>query len=218
MTKMRVLALLAVMVMMLLVPAVASAQQVPPHVFTGTVIVNGLSAPLGTTVSAVIDGVQQGSARTGTDGSYTLQVNNSLGSGTDISFMVDTLTAEETASWQQGGVDTLDLTAGFVSEESIVGPKGDKGDTGAKGAKGDSGAGGARGQVGPAGPAGPGGGDGGDGAAGADGAAGQAGARGSDGAQGAAGGSGAVAMIGLILSIVALLGVAGVFFASRQSS
>ncbi len=215
MTKMRVLALLAVMVMMLMVPAVASAQQVPPHVFTGTVTVNGIFAPPGTTVSAVIDGVQQGSVSTGAGGSYILRVNQ--GSGTDISFMVDTLNAKQTASWEQGGAELLDLTAGFVSEESIVGPKGDKGDTGAKGAKGDAGAGGARGQVGPAGPAGPAGGDGNDGAAGADGAAGQAGARGSDGAQGAAGGSG-VGLIGLILSIVALLGVAGVFFASRQSS
>ncbi len=198
-----------------MVPAVASAQQVPPHVFTGTVTVNGIFAPPGTTVSAVIDGVQQGSARTGAGGSYILQVNQ--GSATDISFMVDTLTAAETASWEQGGAAVLDLTAGFVGDVG-VGAKGDKGDTGAKGAKGDAGAGGARGQVGPAGPAGPGGGDGNDGAAGADGAAGQAGARGSDGAQGAAGGSGLVAIIGLILSIVALLGVAGVFFASRQSS
>ena len=52
MTKMRVLALLAVMVMMLMVPAVASAQQVPPHVFIGTVTVNGLAAPAGTLLSA----------------------------------------------------------------------------------------------------------------------------------------------------------------------
>ncbi len=72
MTKMRVLALLAVMVMMLMVPAVASAQQVPPHVFTGTVIVNGLSAPAGTTVSAVIDGVEQGSASVAAGGGYVL--------------------------------------------------------------------------------------------------------------------------------------------------
>ncbi len=215
MTKMRVLALLAVMVMMLLVPAVASAQQVPPHVFTGTVTVNGLGAPEGTLVSAVIDGVQQGSASTGKGGSYLLQVNQ--GSGTDISFMVDTLTAEQTASWEQGGADTLDLTAGFVGDVG-KGDKGDKGDAGAKGSKGDAGAAGARGGVSPAGPAGPGGADGKDGAAGNDGAAGQAGAKGDAGAKGAAGGSGAVGLIGLILSIVALLGVAGVFFASRQSS
>ena len=215
MTKMRVLALLAVTVMMLMVPAVASAQQVPPHVFIGTVTVKGLSAPAGTTVSAVIDGVQQGSASTGTGGSYTLHV--SQGSGTDISFMVDTLTAEETASWEQGGANALDLTAGFVGDTG-TGAKGDKGDTGSTGAKGDAGAAGARGQVGPAGPAGPAGGDGKDGSDGAAGAAGPTGAKGDAGAPGAAGGSGGVALIGLILSIVALLGVAGVFFASRQSS
>ena len=216
MTKMRVLALMPVMLMMLMVPAVASAQQVPPHIFAGTVTVNGLSAPAGTIISAVIDGVQQGSVPTGDRGSYILHVNQ--GSGTDISFMVDTLPAKETGSWEQGGADTLDLTAGFVGDVGSAGAKGDKGDTGAKGAKGDAGAGGARGQVGPAGPAGSAGSDGSDGSAGSDGAAGAAGAKGDAGVQGAAGGSGGVALIGLILSIVALLGVAGVFFASRSSS
>ena len=110
MTKMRVLALLAVMMMVLMVPAVASAQQVPPHILTGTVTVNGLSAPAGTAVYAFIDGVQQGSATVAANGTYVLQV--SQGSGTDISFLVDTLTAAETASWEQGGADVLDLTAG----------------------------------------------------------------------------------------------------------
>ncbi len=131
MTKMRVLALMAVMVMMLIVPAVASAQQVPPHVFAGTVIVNGLSAPAGTMVYAVIDGVQQGSTTVASGGDYVLQV--SQGSGTDISFMIDTLTAEETASWEQGGAEVLDLTAGFVGDVGSAGSKGAKGDTGAKG-------------------------------------------------------------------------------------
>ena len=215
MTKMRVLAMLVVMAMMLMVPAVASAQQVPPHVFTGTVTVNGIFAPPGTTVSAVIDGVQQGSALTVAGGGYVLQVNQ--GSATDIGFLVDTLTAVETASWEQGGAEVLDLTAGFVGDVGSAGVKGDKGDAGSKGDKGAAGAAGARGGVGPAGPAGPSGADGKDGADGSAGAAGSAGANGNDGAKGAAGGSG-IGLIGLILSIVALLGVAGVFFASRQSS
>ncbi len=208
MTKMRVLALLAVMVMMLMVPAVASAQQVPPHVFTGTVIVNGLSAPAGTMIWAVIDGVQQGSTIVESRGAYALQV--SQGSGTDISFMVNTLTAVESASWQQGGADVLDLTAGGIGGTGAVGtagPAGPKGDTGAAGDAGD------RGPVGPAGPAGavgPGSSE-----AGPDGPAGAAGSAGPAGPQGAAGGGG-LGLIGLILSIVALLGVAGVYFASRR--
>ena len=205
MTKMRVLALLAVMVMMLMVPAVASAQQVPPHVFTGTVIVNGLSAPAGTMIWAVIDGVQQGSTTVESRGAYTLQV--SQGSGTDISFMVNTLTAVESASWQQGGADVLDLTAGGTGAVGTAGPAGPKGDTGAAGDAGD------RGPVGPAGPAGavgPGSSE-----AGPDGPAGAAGSAGPAGPQGAAGGGG-LGLIGLILSIVALLGVAGVYFASRR--
>ena len=147
MTKIRVLALLAVMMMVLMVPAVASAQQVPPHVLIGTVTVNGLSAPVGTAVYAFIDGVQQGSATVGAGGSYVLTV--SQGSGTDISFLVDTLTAGETASWEQGGADLLDLTAGGIGgtegADAVVGPAGPKGDAGAAGE---------RGPVGPAGPAG----------------------------------------------------------------
>ena len=77
MTKMRVLALLAVMVMMFMMPVVASAQQIPPHIFTGTVNVNGLSAPAGTLVWAVIDGEQQGSTAVAAGGSYVLQVSQS---------------------------------------------------------------------------------------------------------------------------------------------
>jgi collagen type I/II/III/V/XI/XXIV/XXVII alpha len=207
MTKMRVLALLAVMVMMLMVPAVASAQQLPPHVFTGTVTVNGLSAPAGTMISAVIDGVQQGSTAAA-GGRYVLHVTQSS-SGTDISFMVGTLPAVETASWEQGGGDILDLTAGGIGG---TGSSGQKGDTGDKGAKGDAGAAGERG---PFGPAGPNGADGVAGADGNDGTDGTPGAAGNDGAKGAAGGS-EVGLIGLILSIVALLGVAGVYFASRR--
>ena len=96
MTKAKVLALLAVMAMVLIVPAVAFAQAVPPHIFIGSVTVNGLSAPSGTVVSAVVDGVEQGKTTVSASGSYTLQV--SQGSGTDIVFMVDTLTATETAT------------------------------------------------------------------------------------------------------------------------
>ena len=123
MTKMRVLALLAVMMMMLMVPTVASAQAVPPHVVIGTGTVNGLAAPAGTTVSAAIDGVVQGSTSVSAGGGYVLTV--SQGTGTDIAFMIDTLPTIETASWQQGGADVLDLTAGGGSgSSSATGPVG----------------------------------------------------------------------------------------------
>jgi len=221
MTKAKVLALLAVMAMVLIVPAVAFAQAVPPHIFIGSVTVNGLSAPSGTAVSAVVDGVEQGKTTVSSAGSYTLQV--SQGSGTDIIFMVDTLTASETATWQQGGADVLNLTAGSVGAASAA-AAGAAGASGAKGPKGDAGAAGERGPAGPAGPAGGAGAAGSDGKAGpagADGATGSAGPAGSDGSAGsagAAGGGGPVGLIALILSIVAILGVIGVYFATKQSA
>ena len=220
MTKAKVLALLAVMAMVLIVPAVAFAQAVPPHIFIGSVTVNGLNAPSGTVVSAVVDGVEQGNTTVSSAGSYTLQV--SQGSGTDITFMVDSLTASETATWQQGGADVLNLTAGAGAAAA----SGTEGAAGAAGAKGSKGAKGDAGDRGPAGPAGPAGSDGKAGAAGAagaagsDGKAGAAGAAGPAGPTGAAGaaGGGPVGLIALILSIVAILGVIGVYFASKQSA
>ena len=220
MTKAKLLALLAVMAMVLIVPAVAFAQAVPPHIFIGSVTVNGLSAPSGTVVSAVIDGVEQGNATVSAAGSYTLQV--SQGSGTDVVFMVDTLTASETATWQQGGADVLNLTAG-TSAEVASGAAGAAGAQGSKGSKGDNGDAGDRGPAGPAGPAGSAGAagaDGKEGPAGADGKEGPAGPAGDVGPAGSAGsgGGGPVGLIALILSIVAILGVIGVYFASKQSA
>ena len=219
MTKAKILAFLAVMAMVLIVPAVAFAQAVPPHIFIGSVTVNGLSAPTGTVVSAVVGGVEQGNTTVSSTGSYTLQV--SQGSGTDIVFMVDTLTASETATWQQGGADVLNLTAGSGAVAG-AGTDGARGASGAKGSKGDKGDAGERGPAGPAGPAGSAGSAGSDGKAGAAGSDGAAGAAGSDGAAGKAGaagssgGGGPVGLIALILSIVAILGVIGVYFASKQ--
>jgi len=220
MTKAKLLALVAVMAMVLIVPAVAFAQAVPPHIFIGSVTVNGLSAPSGTVVSAVIDGVEQGNTTVSTAGSYTLQV--SQGSGTDVVFMVDTLTASETATWQQGGADVVNLTAG-TGAAAASGAAGAEGAKGSKGSKGDKGDAGDRGPAGPAGPAGSAGSDGKAGPAGADGKAGAAGPAGADGKAGASGaagsgGGGPVGLIALILSIVAILGVVGVYFASKQSA
>ena len=74
--------------------------------------INGLTAPYGTSISAVIDGVRRGNTTVTSGGKYTMQVSE--GSGTDIVFLIDTLTALETATWQQGGKNVLHLTAGFV--------------------------------------------------------------------------------------------------------
>ncbi len=213
MTKMKVLALLAVMMMVMMMPAVASAQQVRPHVFAGTVTVNGLVAPAGTVVYAVIDGVEQGAASVSAGGRYVLKVKASSGGGTSIIFMVDNLTAAETASWIGGEVVTLDLTANAGG-----GGGGGPSDPGGTGPQGPAGSAGERGPVGPAGPAGPAGTEAGPaGSAGSAGSAGPAGPAGAAGAAGAAGGSG-LAIVALILAIIAILGVAGVYFVSRRTA
>jgi hypothetical protein len=95
MTKSRFLALLTVLALLLALPAVASAQQVPPHVFHGTVTVNGLPAPTGTEVTALAGGQPVATDTVDQNGEYTLLVPQSEG---EITFRVGTLEAGETAT------------------------------------------------------------------------------------------------------------------------
>jgi hypothetical protein len=214
MTKARVLALLVGVVLLLALPAVASAQSVPPHVFIGTVFVNGLPANQGTVLVANIGGVEAGRSTVGSQGNYgPLLVNQ--GSGTAITFTVGTLTADQTANWEQGGGTQLDLTASSFTQPTpvggtpvagVAGPKGDTGDrgpqgpAGPKGDKGDAGDAGAAGSAGAAGPAGP---------------AGPTGAAGAVGPAGPSGG-GALSIVALIIAIVALIAAGAVFAISRR--
>ena len=211
MTKMRFLALLAVLALFLTLPAIASAQQVPPHVFIGTVTENGVPAPVGRAVTASIDGVVVGSTTVKAGGGYTMLVNQ--GTGTAITFMVGNLDAAQTASWEQGGGFVLDLVVGGAGGAGgAVGPVGPAGPPGDQGATGD------RGPAGPAGPNGSSGADGPSGAAGAPGAPGATGPAGAVGSAGPAGGGGIIGLIGLILAIIALIGVGAVYFTGRQSA
>jgi hypothetical protein len=201
MLKMRFLGLLAVMALLLALPAVASAQQVPPHIFVGTVEVNGLAAPQGTQVRAMVDGQQAGATTVGANGRYTnLQVAGTPGAA--ITFMVGNLTAQQTATWQQGELVMLNLTASSIVQPT-PGPGNGPGEVGPPG---------------PAGPAGPPGPAGAEGPAGSEGPAGPPGPAGPAGQVGPAGpaGGGAVAWIGLILAIIAIIGVGVVYFLSRQ--
>ena len=221
--KVRAVALVAVMALLLTLPAVASAQAVQPHVFIGTASVNGLPATAGTVVTGMIGGEEQGSAEVTDNGAYTLLVDQ--GAGTDITFSVGTITAAETAVWVQGGADVLNLTASGLAASSAPGITGATGATGSAGARGVSGPAGpagpagARGASGPSGSAGADGASGASGPAGADGAAGPAGSAGAAGPAGPAGGGGgggALGLIALILAIVALIGVGGVYVMSRR--
>jgi hypothetical protein len=82
--------------------------QIPPLVFHGTVTVNGLRAPAGTEVIALIGGKEQASTTIQRDRTYILLVPK--GNGTDVTFRVGTHTAVQSAMWKDGGADVLNLT------------------------------------------------------------------------------------------------------------
>src|ERR687893_793857 len=160
MTKLRFLALLTVLALLLALPAVASAQQVPPHVFHGTVTVNGLGAPTGTEVTALAGGQPVATDTVDQNGEYTLLVPQSEG---EITFRVGTLNAAETSNWEQGGANIVNLTAssftqapdGGTPAPGAVGPAGPRGEAGPAGPPGEAGPAGGAGPPGPQGPAGP---------------------------------------------------------------
>ena len=115
--------MLAALPLLFMLPATASAQQVPPHVFIGTVTIDGLDAPIGTAVTASIDGVVQGSTAVQAGGTYTLMVNRSTGNA--ISFKIGNLDASEKATWEKGGGTILDLNASVTGgAQGSVSPSG----------------------------------------------------------------------------------------------
>jgi hypothetical protein len=215
MIKVRILALLSVLALLLTLPAIASAQSVPPHIFIGSATVNGMSAPSGTVITAMIGGDAKGSAKVGSNGEYG-PLHVASGSGSEISFVLDTLTASETATWEQGGASVLALNAS-VGGGGEGGAAGSAGSAGKAGANGKDGADGSNGKDGANGANGA---NGTNGKAGADGSNGKDGADGKNGAAGPAGpaGGGAVAIFALILAIVALIGVGAVYFLGKQNA
>lgn len=202
MSKKRVLTLLAVVMFFFSLPALASAQQTPPHIFIGKVFdVSGGAGSVGTVVTAYINGTAQGSTTVKTGGKYTLAV--SQGSGTAITFKIGNLEAAETFTWKQGGADVLNLNAvnGVAVQPtpmpSVQGPPGDVGPAGLGGPAGPPG------DTGPAGPLGPAGPEGDTGLAGPAGSDGKAGSLGEMGPVGPAGGT-LMSLIALVLSAMAL--------------
>ncbi len=214
MTKTRFLALVTALALLLAIPTSVFAQRVPPHVFVGTVTLDGAAAVDGAAVTAWIDG-EEVAATNASGGEYSLLVDqgDSSFAGKNVSFRVSGANAVETAAWMQGGGDVLNLTG-------VTGSAGgETGGTGATGSRGPAGPAGAAGPPGPAGPAGS------DGSSGSAGSAGPAGAAGSGGAAGAAGpagaegdeGGGALALIALIVAIVALLAAGGSYMMGRRA-
>ncbi len=203
MTTKRALALLTVIMLLYSLPTVVNAQENPPQVLVGTAFdVSGGTVSAGTIVTAYINGVEQGSATVRAGGEYTLQVRR--GSGTVITFKIGSFNASQTFTWEQGGIDLLNLNAvGGVTVvpppvASVQGPQGEVGPEGPQGSAGP------RGDQGPAGAAGSAGLPGRDGEVGAQGTDGPRGGAGEVGPEGPAGGT-LLSIIALILSAVAAI-------------
>ena len=204
MTKLRVLALLTIAALVLF-PAVALGQLLPPHRFYGTVKVLGAAPAAGTAVTAWIDAAKVAETTTSDAlGSYRLDVEQPEGkayTGKTVNFQVGTIAGPAgSATWEQGAVTLLNLAAGVAPPPPTpipgpagpAGPAGPPGPAGARGPKGDTGDKGAAGAAGSAG------------AAGVAGATGPAGAAGQPGPQGAPAPV-TVLWIALILAVVAIV-------------
>jgi len=237
-TKFSILTSLAVIVLLLVIPAVVLAQSQPPlpAVFAGTVSFDGAPATDGTWVSALIDGEEVVSIEA-SNGQYALVVSQPPGgafAGKSVSFKVGGSEAVEKGTWEADGGAELNLTATTPPPPATAtpvppgpagaaGPAGPKGSTGANGKDGSAGATGSAGSHGKDGAAGASGSAGADGAAGPAGSAGAkgdtgaAGPAGAAGAAGAAGGGGSLGVIALIIAIVAAIGAGGAFVMGRRS-
>ena len=110
MTKTRVLALVTALALLLAIPTSVFAQRVPPHVFVGTVTLDGAAAVDGAAITAWIDG-EQVAATNASGGEYSLLVDQGDNSyaGKPVSFKVSGANAAETAAWMQGGRHVLNL-------------------------------------------------------------------------------------------------------------
>ena len=232
MTKTRFLALVTALALLLAIPTSVLAQRVPPHVFVGTVTLDGAGVVDGGAVTAWIDG-EQVAAANASGGNYTIQIDqgDSSYAGKTVSFKVGGAEVADTVEWIQGGGTVLNLagvTASGGGGSGDDGADGEKGNTGLRGLTGVAGPAGPAGSDGSAGPAGaagstgsPGaaGSDGSDGAAGSSGSTGSAGPAGPAGAAGAAGadGSGILGIIALIVAAVALLAAGGSYMMGRRA-
>src|SRR3989304_2363592 len=115
MKKLRVLRLLTIAALVLF-PAVALGQLLPPHRFYGTVKVLGAAPAAGTAVTAGVEGAK-GAENTPPDalGTYRLDVEQPEGkayTGKTVNFQVGTIAGPAgSATWEQGAVTLLNLAA-----------------------------------------------------------------------------------------------------------
>ena len=227
MTKTRFLALVTALALLLAIPTTVFAQNARPHVFVGTVTLDGATAADGAAVTAWVDG-EQVAATTVKGGDYDLLVVSNAGfAGATVSFKVSGADASQTIAWEEGGGDIVNLIASTSSSAAVggAGADGEKGTTGLRGltgVAGPAGPAGPAGASGPPGPLGPAGFDGSDGAAGSAGSNGSGGPGGPGGPAGPAGAAGAdgggiIGIIALIVAAVALLTAGGSYMMGRRA-
>ena len=93
----------------------------PPHRFAGTVTVDGEAAAAGTSVTAIVNGAECGSATVITSASgstYAVDVPDSCADdGDTVSFQVMGYAAAETGTWSGGGRTDLALTVSSMPAE-----------------------------------------------------------------------------------------------------
>ena len=215
-TRTKFLLLIAVAALLVSIPAIVSAQGVPPNRFYGIASVDGLPVSAGTVIEAFVAGRSAGRIPATTGGSYILTVLQPSG-GTALTFEVNGLAATQEAVWQQGARTLLSLTASSTSTATTPstttttirprpantvpptiirgdpGPVGPRGPVGPPGTPGPEGAPGAQGPQGIQGPLGF---PGDQGPPGDTGPAGPQGPRGEAGIQGPVGGQGSQGVAG----------------------
>ena len=102
---------------------VAEAQQPsgPPHRFAGTVSIDGEAAVAGTSVTAIVNGAECGSAtviESAAGSTYVVDVpEDCAGDGDTVSFQVGGHAAAESGSWSGGGRSDIDLTVSTMAAE-----------------------------------------------------------------------------------------------------
>jgi hypothetical protein len=113
---------LAFLLALCALPAYADGVPSLPHAFYGRVLINGSSAPAGTTVEArgsgVITGIEDNPVTTTTSGiygtadafSHRLLVQGDILDGTTLTFYVNNVSTGQTAAWHSGEVTELDLS------------------------------------------------------------------------------------------------------------
>lgn len=120
-TKKYVSVILGIVLLMAVSISVAGAQERPvlPCAFYGSVKINGVDAPIGTVITAEIEGIERGSITTTEVGKYGgaggLEsklgvIGNADDEGKIVTFYINGVKADQTALWKSGGVYVVDLT------------------------------------------------------------------------------------------------------------